>query len=48
MSWLPVEYCYQPHTFDCSPLARLPVLHCLTLRGFAEPWLAGLPPACAS
>ena len=45
MSWLPVEFCDQPHTFNCAPLARLPVLRCLTLRGFAEPCLAGLPPS---
>ncbi|KAL4435219.1 hypothetical protein ABPG77_001901 [Micractinium sp. CCAP 211/92] len=31
------------HTFDAAPLARLPRLHTLILRGFEEPCLWGLP-----
>lgn len=44
MSWGPSEDLLPPHTFDCAPLAHLPALHTLSLRGFAEPCLAGLPP----
>lgn len=44
MAWGPPEDLLPPHTFDCSPLAHLPALHTLSLRGFAEPCLAGLPP----
>lgn len=34
---------YRTHTFDTEPLTSLPALRELTLRGFEEPCLWGLP-----